>query len=294
MNPAVQSMLERYKCRNAGDVEHALREIFQELALLGLWRSKFFEHAAFYGGTALRILYGLNRFSEDLDFSLLKPDSGFKWAPYCAAIERELNAWGFPVTVVEKSKDGGTAVESAFLKAETLTQMLLIETPEPLRAGIHGNQVLRIKLEVDTNPPPEFKTETKFLLQPIAFPVRIFTESSLFAGKMHAVLCRAWGRRVKGRDWYDLVWYISRKIRLDLNHLEQRMRQTGHWNSPARLDETMFANLLKERIRTLDVESAKSDAERFVSDPDSVAVWSQEFFLQVAGEIRASSEGMEA
>lgn len=286
MNPAIQSMLERYKCQNAGDVEHALREIFQELALLGLWRAKFFEHAAFYGGTALRILYGLNRFSEDLDFSLLHPDSGFKWSPYCGAIERELRAWGFPVTVQEKQKNAEGAVESAFLKADTLTQMLLIETPYSLRAGIHGNQVLRIKLEVDTNPPPEFRTESRFLLQPIAFPVRVFTESSLFAGKMHAVLCRAWGQRVKGRDWYDLVWYISRNIQLDLRHLEQRMRQTGHWNSSARLDEEMFMKLLKERIRTLDVESAKKDAERFVSDPDTVGIWSQEFFLQVTEKIK--------
>lgn len=285
MNPAIQTMLERYECRDAGDVEHALREIFQEMALLGLWRAKFFEHAAFYGGTALRILYGLNRFSEDIDFSLLKPDFGFKWQPYCMSIERELNAWGFPVTVTEKSKDADSAVESAFLKAETLTQMLVIETPEPLRAGIHGNQVLRIKLEVDTNPPPEFQTETKFLLQPIAFPVRVYTESSLFAGKMHAVLCRAWGRRVKGRDWYDLVWYISRNTRLDLNHLEQRMRQTGHWVSPDRMDENRFRRLLEERIRTLDVESAKKDAERFVADPDSVAVWSQDFFRQIAEKI---------
>lgn len=163
--------------------------------------------------------------------------------------------------------------------------MLLIETPEPLRAGIHGNQLLRIKLEVDTNPPPEFLTETKFLLQPIPFPVRVYTASSLFAGKMHAVLCRGWGRRVKGRDWYDLVWYISRNIRLDLNHLELRMRQTGHWTSPARLDEKLFRGMLEERIHAMDVESAKKDAERFVADPDSVAVWSKEFFRQIVVKI---------
>ncbi|MFA5687665.1 MAG: nucleotidyl transferase AbiEii/AbiGii toxin family protein [Kiritimatiellales bacterium] len=285
MNLAIKTMLERYDCRDAGDVENALREVFQELALLGLWRAKFFEHAAFYGGTALRILYGLPRFSEDLDFSLLTPDPGFKWGAYCTSIERELNAWGFPVTVTEKTKDAGSAIESAFLKADTLTQMLLIETPKPLRTGIHGDQRLRIKLEVDTNPPPDFKTETKFLMQPFAFPVRVYAESSLFAGKMHAVLCRAWGRRVKGRDWYDLVWYVARNTPLDLHHLEQRMRQAGHWNSPEPMNEDIFRELLAKRIAAVDIDSAKKDAERFVSDPDSIVVWSQDFFRQIAKRI---------
>lgn len=286
MNPAVKSMLERYECRNAGDVEHALREIFQELALLGLWRGKFFERAAFYGGTALRILHGLDRFSEDMDFSLLKPEPGFNWNPYCRFLERELGAWGFPVTVQVKEKVADSAIESAFLKADTLTQMLLIETPEPLQSGIHGNQVLRIKLEVDTNPPGGFETEVRFLLQPLPFPVRVYTEPSLFAGKMHALLCRTWGRRVKGRDWYDLVWYISRAVPLNLNHLESRMRQTGHWTDGKRLAEADFRRRLRERIQTLDVELAKKDAELFVRNPDSVSVWSRDFFEQITAKIR--------
>ncbi len=279
-------MLEPYKCQNAGDYENALREIFQELTLLGLWRGKFFEHAAFYGGTALRILHGLDRFSEDIDFSLLRPDSEFNLAPYCRIIENELNAWGFPVTVQVKAKTTDSAIESAFLKADTITQMLIIEAPEEVQARVQHNQVLRIKLEVDTHPPAGFQTESRYLLQPIPFPVRTYTLPSLFAGKMHALLCRNWGNRVKGRDWYDLVWYISRGIPLDLTHLEARMRQTGHWTEAEALSEQAFRELLMERIRRVDIRSAQKDAERFIRNPDAIAVWSSEFFEQITLKIQ--------
>jgi predicted nucleotidyltransferase component of viral defense system len=285
MNPAILSMLNMYNCQNSGDYENALREIFQELALLGLWRGKFFEHAAFYGGTALRILHGLERFSEDMDFSLLRPAPNFNLAPYCRHIETELTAWGFPVTVQMKDKTAESAIESAFLKADTQQQMLLIEAPQSIQERFQHNQVLRIKLEVDTNPPPDFQTETRFLLQPIPFSVKTYTQPSLFAGKMHALLCRKWGNRVKGRDWYDLVWYISRNIPMDLTHLEARMRQTGHWTAPEPLTEVEFRDILCKRIQDVDIALAQKDAERFVRNPESTAIWSREFFGQIASQI---------
>ncbi|MBC8207019.1 MAG: nucleotidyl transferase AbiEii/AbiGii toxin family protein [Kiritimatiellales bacterium] len=287
MNQAIQSMLEPYQCKNTGDYENALREIFQELALLGLWRGKFFEHAAFYGGTALRILHGLDRFSEDIDFSLLRPNPEFNLAPYCRFIENELNAWGFPVAMQVKAKTADSAIESAFLKADTITQMLIIEAPEEVQARVQHNQILRIKLEVDTNPPAGFQTESRYLLQPIPFPVRTYTLPSLFAGKMHALLFRNWGNRVKGRDWFDLVWYISRGIPLDLPHLEARMRQTGHWTEATPLSEQAFREMLMERIRCVDIHSAQKDAERFIRNPDAIAVWSAEFFEQITLKIQA-------
>lgn len=282
MNQAVRDMLERYDCRSAGSYENALREIFQELALLGLWRGKFFEHAAFYGGTALRILHGLDRFSEDIDFSLLTPDENFNLSPYCAFIERELEAWGFPVKVEVKEKTGGSAIESAFLKADTVKQMLLIEAPESVVGGVHRNQVLRIKIEVDTHPPPDFTTESTFLFQPIPFAVRTYTLPCLFSGKMHALLFRKWGRRVKGRDWYDWVWYVGKGIPMDLKHLSARMRQTGDWNSDRPMKETEFRRLIGESIQNLDVKAALADVEPFLKNPDTVAVWSKEFFMHVA------------
>ncbi|MFA6172345.1 MAG: nucleotidyl transferase AbiEii/AbiGii toxin family protein [Kiritimatiellales bacterium] len=290
MNRAVQDMLERYDCRSAGDYENALREIFQELALLGLWRGKFFEHAAFYGGTALRILHGLDRFSEDIDFSLLTSNENFKLSPYCAFIERELEAWGFPVTVEVKEKTGNSAIESAFLKADTTKQFLLIEAPEAVLGGVHRNQVLRIKIEVDTNPPLDFTTESTFLFQPIPFAVRTYTLPCLFSGKMHALLFRKWGRRVKGRDWYDWVWYVGKGIPMDLKHLSARMRQTGDWNSEQPLPESEFRRLIGESIQNLDVKAALADVEPFLKNPDTVAVWSTEFFMHVAEKMKVITD----
>lgn len=285
MNQAMQDMLARYDCRCAGDYENALREIFQELALLGLWRGKFFEHAAFYGGTALRILYGLDRFSEDMDFSLLTPNDDFDFSPYCSCIEKELSAWGFPVTVELKKKTATSAVESAFLKAGTVEQMLLIDVPDSVLGGIPHNQRLKIKVEVDTQPPPTFQTTSSYLLQPIPFAVRSYTLPSLFAGKMHALLFRKWGQRVKGRDWYDLVWYVARKTPLDLQHFAARMRQTGQLGVDQELSEAAFRGLLEARILEIDWDSAKRDVEPFLKNSDAIALWSSEFFQQVSGRI---------
>ena len=284
MNPAIASMLERYERRSADDHVNAVREILQEIALCGLWRAKFFEHAASYGGTALRVLYGLDRFSEDMDFSLLAPADDFDLGPYCGAVEEELRAWGFPATVVVKRKTARSAIESAFLKANTRQLLLKIEAGQ-VASAIHGRRELKVKLEVDTDPPPGFSTETKFLLQPVPFSVRVYDPPSLFAGKMHAILCRGWGTRVKGRDWYDLGWYVGRGTALDLAHLEARMRQSGHYAGSDALDETTFRSALAERIENLDVASARSEVERFLTDPATVRVWSPEFFLAIAERI---------
>jgi hypothetical protein len=152
-------------------------------------------------------------------------------------------------------------------------------------AEIHGRRELKIKLEVDTNPPPGFSTETRFMLQPIPFSVRAYAPPSLFAGKMHAVLCRKWGSRAKGRDWYDLVWYVGRNIPLDLRHLESRMLQSGHWSADSRLNESEFRLLLGEAIDSLDTESARSEVQRFLTNPAAVEVWSRDFFRSVADRI---------
>lgn len=288
MNDALAGMLRKYTLRTAEDHVHALREILQELALLGLWRGKFFEHAAFYGGTALRILHGLDRFSEDLDFSLLCPQPRFDLAPYCTAVEGELAAWGFSVTVEKKAKSAESAIESAFLKANTKQQSLVITAQPSIAAGIQADRVLRIKFEVDTDPPPGFAVESPYLLTPIPFSVRTFDLPSFFAGKFHAALCRSWKNRVKGRDWYDLVWHVGRDTRLNLPHLEARLRQTGHYRDDAPLTLAVAKQLLHTRIDTLDVAAARADVERFLVHPDAIAVWSREFFHAVCERISAS------
>lgn len=277
MNPAIFAMLERYKCVTARDHENALKEIMQEVALLGLWRSKFFEHAAFYGGTALRILYELDRFSEDLDFSLLKPRKDFNLRPYLKAIEAELNGMGFSVTVAERGKSVDTAVESAFIKAGTKEHLLKIRVPDAIVERIPKNTLLNIKLEVDTDPPAGFATEVKTLLQPIPFSVHTYQKPDLFAGKLHAVLQRKWKNRVKGRDYYDFVWYVARDVPVRLKHLEQRLRQSGGWPGGT-LQPPDLLELLRKKFAELDVEAAKRDVSPFLRDPAAVELWSKDFF----------------
>ncbi len=285
MNNAVTSMLAKYERQSADDHVNALREVFQEIALCGLWRGKFFEKAAFYGGTALRVLYGLDRFSEDMDFSLLAPNDRFDLDPYCACVEEELTAWGFTASVVRKEKTATSAVESAFLKANTREQLLVIDGGEEIAAAIHGRSQLKIKIEIDTNPPPGFSTETRFLLAPIPFSVKAYDAPSLFAGKMHALLCRGWQSRAKGRDWYDLVWYVSRGTPLDLAHLEARMRQSGHYDEEAPLEADQLRLMLAHKIEGLDIDNARSDVERFLTHRSAVRVWSKKFFASVADRI---------
>jgi hypothetical protein len=285
MNEAIARMLNRYECQSVEDHVRALREIMQEIALLGLWRSKFFEKAAFYGGTALRILYGMERFSEDLDFSLLRPMTDFDLSRYSGAVERELRSFGFEATMTTREKKDENPVQSAFLKANTLKHLLTIKTAEETSWPIPRGQVLKIKIEVDTDPPPGFVTENKFILQPIPFSVRTFVLPDLFAGKMHAVLCRRWKSRVKGRDWYDLVWYAANHPQLHLSHLEQRMIQSGHLKQGEQIASEKFFALTTEAVDTLDVNQARKEVEPFVKNPDALQVWSREFFQDVVGRI---------
>jgi hypothetical protein len=286
MQSAVAQMLARYDCRSSDDYVRALREILQEIALLGLWRSKFFEKASFYGGTALRILYGLDRFSEDLDFSLLEPLPDFDLAGYSAALEKELKAFGFDVRVEQKNKSVATAVQSAFLKADTVNQLLVIQAGADIARQIPPGQVIRIKLEVDTDPPGGFATESRYLLQPLPFSVRSYTLPDLFAGKMHALLCRRWKNRVKGRDWYDLIWYCARYPELNLAHLEQRMRQSGHWSAETPFTAEALREVLQQAIDQLDVDQARNEVLPFVRDSAALEVWSKEFFADTTQRIQ--------
>jgi len=286
MNEAIRQILATYEIRSLDDSLRALREVMQEIALLGLWRSKFFEKAAFYGGTALRVLYGLDRFSEDLDFSLLGKNDALDLSDYGGALKRELASFGFTVEIESRLKQPGAAIQSAFLKADTRTQMITVEFERGLVKQVPRNQVLKIKLEVDTDPPPGFSTETRYLLRPVPFAVRTFSLPDLFAGKMHAVLCREWKSRFKGRDWYDFVWFAAHHPDLRLSHLEQRMRQTEHWTGPSPLTETEFRGLLERRIDSVDVDQIRREVEPFIKDPASLAVWSKEFFLDVASRIK--------
>ncbi len=263
----------------------ALRETIQSLALLGLWRARFFEHAGFYGGTALRMLYGLDRFSEDLDFSLLKPSDSFDFAIYAAALERELNAFGFTVTFETRKKTVESNIESAFLKGNTWQQLLIIETPSNILREISREVIVKIKLEIDIRPPDGFDTEMKYIFSPVPYAVRSYTLPSLFAGKMHALLFRKWKNRVKGRDWYDFTWYASKHPLLNIHHLESRMRQSGHFAGAEHLTREALLELLYTAIDGLNVNSARNEVAPFLSDVRSLDIWSRDFFKSAAERI---------
>lgn len=271
-------MLERYRCESADDYDRALREIIQEIALLGLWRSKFYERAAFYGGSALRILHGLDRFSEDLDFSLLRPRPGFSPDRYLAAAGDELLAFGFEVEVEEKIKRAGGQIRSAFIKGTTRKLMLDIRVPESIVSRIPANQRVKVKLELDVDPPGGFETEARTLYQPVPFSVLAFSPPDLLAGKLHAVLCRRWKKRVKGRDWYDLVWFLARQTPVRLAHLKARLVQTGDWPSRKPLTRKALSALLSKTIASTDFKSARTDVDPFLKDPQSTDLWSPSFF----------------
>lgn len=278
MNPALYAMLERYRCESADDYDRALREIIQEIALLGLWRSKFYERAAFYGGSALRILHGLDRFSEDLDFTLLRPQPGFSLDRYLAAAGDELLAFGFEVEVAEKIKRAGGQIRSAFIKGGTKKLMLDILVPDSIVSRVPANQRIKVKLELDVDPPPGFETEAQTLYQPVPFSVLAFKQPDLLAGKLHAVLCRKWKQRVKGRDWYDLVWFLAREVPVRLAHLKARLIQTGDWPRKKALAKKDVTGLLEKRIAATDFKAAQSDVAPFLQDPDSTTLWSAAFF----------------
>lgn len=286
MNSAILSMLEKYHCISVRDYENAIKEIIQEIALLGLWRAKFFEKAAFYGGTALRILYGLDRFSEDLDFSLLHADKAFKLAPYLKAIEVELNSLGFSCAVESHHKGIETAIESGFIKAGTKEHLLKIKLPDVVIRRIHHAANLTIKLEVDTDPPAGFMTEVKTLLQPIPFSVRTYQQPDLFAGKIHALLARRWKNRVKGRDYYDFVWYLAHKIPVRIKHLEQRLRQSNHWSSNEPLSHETLLELLEQKFNEVNIESARNDVAPFLRDSQATELWSNAFFIALLPRLK--------
>lgn len=270
----IDQMLARYPV-GEGQMDLALREVMQEIALAGLYRGGFFDNAAFYGGTCLRIFYGLPRFSEDLDFSLLQADLDFSLEPFFRAIQDEFSAFGFEVTLTAKEKRVRSTIESAFLK----------KTSSLYDLAVKGRKTLKIKLEVDKDPPGGFATEERLLLQPFSFYTKCFVFQDLFAGKMHALLFRKWNNRVKGRDWYDFEWYVRQGAGLGLAHFVKRGLQSGDIASPC-LDERDFRNLLHQRIDSLDVRSAKMDVERFIPEPRDLDIWSRDYFHALADRLK--------
>jgi hypothetical protein len=269
----VQERLDSYRCLSAQDEENAIREIAQEIILGGLSRVGFFKKAAFQGGTCLRILYGMERFSEDLDFVLKERESGFRLLAYLEESLRELSIYGFEFSIIDK-KEADTAVQKRFLKDDSLVKLLTFQHFKPGR----DKKSIRIKLEVDTNPPGGGRVETKYLDYPFVYEITAQDPPSLFAGKCHALLCRAY---VKGRDWYDFVWYVSRRTQVNYDLLSAAIDQTGPWEGKGlHVDRAWFLKALTDCVGGIDWDKARNDVLRFVKPRDiaSVKVWSADFF----------------
>jgi len=280
----IKEWVAEYEPQNEEEILSALREIMQEITLAALSRTDFFEKVVFYGGTSLRIFYGLDRYSEDLDFSLLEPDSNFSIEPYFKPILDEFKSLGLTVSIKEKNKTKQTAIDSAFLKAETIWQEIVLEDIIK-ETGMRSNKTLKIKLEVDRQPPLNFQTEEKLLLRPFSFYVKCFTKPSLFAGKMHALLFRKWKNRVKGRDWYDLEWYIKKGIPLDANHFLARAKDTNDWQEDSISNEQII-ELLHTKIKSVSFSNIKEDVVRFIKNDEFLNIWSPEYFKDLVEKIK--------
>jgi predicted nucleotidyltransferase component of viral defense system len=285
----IQDMLAKYDCRNATDYRNALKEIIQEVALCGLSHSGFFQIGAFYGGTALRIFHGLRRFSEDMDFSLISPSKDFDLEKYLSGMRQELAAVGLQMTVERKQKTKITPIQSAFIKGGTYVQVIHITGNEADTKGLTKDEVLKIKVEVDTDPPADASYEMKYALRPVPFAVRLYDKPSLFAGKTHAVLCRGWNNRVKGRDFYDYVWYLANNTPLNILHLQRRLEQSGRWNPNDVLTLPIVKDMLNERFAAIDYAAAKKDVIDFIRNPAELDVWSASFFSAITENLTATS-----
>jgi predicted nucleotidyltransferase component of viral defense system len=280
----IESMLKRYDTQDAEAYYQALREVMQEIALAGLYRGGFFNKAAFYGGTALRIFYGLERFSEDLDFSLLDKQPDFSLEHYFRAIETEFEALGIVVDIKAKKKSKQSDIESAFLKSDTRIHELQIQGMYQQSWSL--NKPIKIKFEVDTQPPLGFMTEEKLLLQPFSFYVKCFAAGDLFAGKLHALLYRSWKNRVKGRDWYDFEWYVRHGHSVHLPHFLIRAQESGQLSSLETIDIDTVKTLLHERIEQIDFEQAKLDVVPFLKNTDELDLWSQGYFHDLTEKLK--------
>ncbi len=286
MNNVVEAMLDRYHPNNNEERENAIKEIIQEIALAGLSRGGFFEKAAFYGGTCLRIFYGLNRFSEDLDFALIKKDPSFKLDDYFPALQKEFLSYGLDINIEAKNKEKETEVQSAFLKGNTLMLMMSFFPKSEDAKKVISNQKIKIKFEIDIDNPVGGITEYKYQMLPSPYEIQVFDEATLFAGKIHAVLCRSYKYHVKGRDLYDYLYYLSKDSKFNLLYLENKLKNTGKIDENVHLSLGIVKDMLKDRFNNLDYESAKKDVSNFIEDKESLRLWKKEFFLATLDRLK--------
>ena len=286
MNNVIEQMIEKYEIKNTNDEINALKEIIQEIVLLGLSRSNIFEEASFYGGTALRIFYKLDRFSEDLDFALIHPNKTFDLSKYFTYIEKELKAYGLNLEIKSKKKNSNSNISSAFLKGNTLEHILKFFPSDEQHKYDHLLKDIKIKFEVDINPPSGATYEEKYKLLPSPHQIKLYDKESLFAGKIHAILCRGWRQRTKGRDLYDYIFFLANNTNVNLELVKNKLLESNYINSNDKFDINTLKKLLIEKFKKIDYKEAKEDVKAFINNVDSLEMWNSDFFISITENLK--------
>lgn len=286
MNNIIEQMLSKYNIKNTNDEVNALKEIIQEIVLSGLSRGGFFKEAAFYGGTALRIFYKLDRFSEDLDFALIKPNKEFDLSKYFTYIEKELKAYGLNLEISTKQKSKDSNITSAFVKGDTLEHILKFFPNEVNHEYNHILKNIKIKFEVDINPPSGATYEEEYKLLPSPHEIKLYDKESLFAGKIHAILCRNWSYRTKGRDLYDYIFFLANNINVNIELIKNKLIDSNYIKPNSNFNIDTLKELLIKKFNEIDYTEAKEDVLPFIKDIDSLNLWNKDFFISITKNLK--------
>ena len=286
MNNIIEQMLSKYEIKNTNDEINALKEIIQEIVLSGLSRGNFFDEVAFYGGTALRIFYKLDRFSEDLDFALISPNREFDLSKYFTYIEKELKAYGLNLVINTKTKSIDTNITSAFLKGDTLEHILKFFPNEEGKKYSAIIKDIKVKFEVDINPPSGATYEEQYRLLPSPHQIKLYDKESLLAGKIHAILCRGWKKRTKGRDLYDYVFFLANETEVNIELIRNKLIESKFIEENSEFNIDILKEMLKSKFNEIDYQDAKEDVKPFIKDINSLNIWSKEFFISITNNLK--------
>ena len=281
----IEEMIKQYNPETTDEVKAVLKEILQSIVLVGLSRSGFFNKASFYGGTALRIFYGLNRYSEDLDFTLNEKDEKFNFNQYFKVIKDVALSYGLELEISYKEKKADTPIESDFAKLNTYQTMIKLKVDSNLTKYLHKDELMKVKFEVDCNPSSGFNIESKWLDNPEFASINVLDLPSLFSGKIHAILCRTYKNNVKGRDYYDFLFYIKKRIKPNLEYLKNKLIETGKLNVDDEFNSEVLKKMLIEKIQTVDFTQVKHDAQKFLFKNENLDYYSKDLFIDMINKL---------
>lgn len=282
---AIEELIKQYEPKTIEETKMALRELLQEIVLIGLSRGDFFSHASFYGGTALRIFYSLNRYSEDLDFTLNEKNELFSIIPYIKKIQEVALSYGLDIDIQTKEKKIETAIESAFAKLNTYQTFIKLNLDALNIKSLHKDEVIKVKFEIDCNPSLGFIIESKWISSPEFARVNVLDLSSLFAGKIHAILCRTYKSNVKGRDYYDFLFYIKKNVKPNMNYLKNKLIESKKLDFDSKFDNEILKKMLKEKFESVDFNQVRDDAQRFVYHGEDLSYYSKELFIDMINKL---------